>query len=103
MVKLRTLMEDAFKQKVQDTYDAKLKGKVHFRLSDFDRDALELGVLHELHMGRDFAQALYHAMWHLHKNPSRYDDVDDFGRDGDECTVRTNQATWTGGAGIARG
>lgn len=97
MKTLKQLLESVFSEKVRQTYEKKLRGKVPFEPSDFDPDALQLGVLYELRKGEKFARALYTAMTKLHKNPHCYDDVDD---SGETDAPPLNQVTWTGRPGI---
>lgn len=98
-MQLILLFEDAFKEKVEAIYDSKLKGHVSVKPSDFDRDALQLGVIYEMPKSNTFHGALYRAMKNLQKDPHCYDEVDDLGgRD----QPPMNHVTLSGRPGIPR-
>lgn len=92
-------MEDAFRDRVDSVYAARMKGKTKLKPSQFDRDALQLGVIYELQKHNNFAKALYITMKKLDKNPHCYDDVDDFG--GIDVPAM-NHVTWSGSPGVSR-
>lgn len=95
MKSLKKLIEDAFQDKVNYTYSTELADKTDLKPSYFDKDALELGVIYELGIVKNFKKALLKAMQNLKKDPHCYDDVDDYGTKNNP-QFRTNQITWTG-------
>lgn len=81
MKTLYILLEDALSDKINKVYNDKLKGKLHQKPDDFDVDALQLGVVHELNNYNTFKKALAVAMIKLSKDSTAYDNVDAYGRD----------------------
>lgn len=92
---LKQLFEDAFTDQVAKAF-AEVRGKMKEDLNPamFDRDALELGVLHELQSLHEWDKALVVAMHNLNIDPHFYDCINDYGGSHDPAPM--NQVTWTG-------
>lgn len=79
MKSMKQLFEDKFEERVNQTY-AEFLDHMTVGPGNFDRDALQLGVIFEMGNYKKFHKALKQAMLNLEADPHFYDDVTGYGK-----------------------